>query len=142
MISVTGAPKPLSAGDDAVAGWPSGSPEPELAIVPLGVVPLKRGYLLPAAREAETVRSDDGPGSTGSPRWLTPAGSGPVAGLHARPPQMLPADHALRCSESDAEKRVDRVTDEAAVGGLWCGQDRIRPGVDHGQRAGGVEVIG
>jgi hypothetical protein len=137
MITVTAVPRPALAGDDASADWPSGSPEPGLAIVPLGVVPLKRGYFLPAAREAETVRSDDGPGSTGSARWLRPRG-----GNQAQPPQMLPADHARRCSERDAQKRVDRVADEAAVGGLRNGQDCVRPGVDHGQRARSVEVIG
>ena len=50
MISLTGVPRPPLAGDDAAADSASGSPEPGLAIVPLAVVLLKRGYFLPAAR--------------------------------------------------------------------------------------------
>lgn len=90
----------------------------------------------PPLGEAETVRSDDGPGSIGAARWLRP-----VASLKPNRSKMLPADYAPRWSESDAEKGVDRVTDEAAVGGLWSGQNCVRPGVDHGQRARSVEVI-
>ena len=66
----------------------------------------------------------------------------PAAGLKPNRHKMLPADHTLCWSESDAEKRVDRVADEAAVGGPWSGQYCVRPGVDHGQRAWSVEVIG
>ena len=62
MIKVTGLPRTADLGDEPTAGWPPGSPEPGLAIVPLGVVPLTPATfcrpVAPRGRYLATTASD------------------------------------------------------------------------------------
>src|SRR5215831_19643737 len=109
MTIVTGVPAPANRDEGGAAESPRGSPEPGLAIVPLGVVPLTAGYLLQATGDLAT----DGPDATRCPARL----------------------------QADAEERVGRVADERPARGFRNGQRGVRPGIDHGQRARGVQVI-
>src|SRR5262249_62265027 len=98
MTIVTGVPAPANRGEDAAAESPCGSPEPGLAIVPLGVVPLTAGYLLQATEGRDDGRARCYPVSgqatggrrrerrPGRGRTDRPRGPDTAAGAPRRPP--------------------------------------------------------
>src|SRR5262249_26123698 len=122
MTTITGVGVNPRDGTDAAVASPCGSPEPGLAIVPLGVVPLTISRLLS--------------GALGRPRCypLTPAPRGRDAKSPRRHERL----------QGDAEQGVDGVADEP--GRLrpgpgsrpGAGQHRVRPPVHRSQRTGGV----